>query len=116
MKLTGNAKLLRIFSGEGDTHHHMALHESIVKEARAAGLAGATVLRGILSFGATARLRSTKILDLSSDLPVITEIVDTESKIEGFLPRIQAIFDETGCGGMVTIESVDVIHYLHKKL
>jgi len=115
MKLTGEAKLLRIFSGEGDIHHHMALHESIVKEARAGGLAGATVLRGILSFGATARLRSTKIIDLSSDLPVIIEIVDTESKLDSFLPRLQAIFDESGCGGMVTIEPVQVIHYLHKK-
>ncbi len=115
MTLTGEAKLLRIFSGEGDTHHHLALHESIVKEARTAGLAGATVLRGILSFGATARLRSTKILDLSSDLPVITEIVDAESKIETFLPKLQTIFDESGCGGMVTIEPVQVIHYLHKK-
>lgn len=115
MTLTGEAKLLRIFSGEGDTHHHLALHESIVKEARAAGLAGATVTRGILSFGATTRIRSTKILDLSSDLPVITEIVDSEAKIDAFLPRLQVIFDEAGCGGLVTFETVQVVHYLHKK-
>lgn len=113
--LNGDATLLRIFSGEGDLHHHLALHESIVKEARSAGLAGATVTRGILSFGASARIRSSKILDLSSDLPIITEIVDDEPKINAFLPKLKAIFDESGCGGLVTFEKVHVVHYLHKK-
>src|ERR1035437_4929864 len=74
MELKGEAKLLRIFVGEADKHHHLAMYESIVKEARAAGLAGATAWRGAMSFGASSRIRSIKVLDLSSDLPMIVEI------------------------------------------
>jgi len=115
MELTGQAKLLRIFCGEGDVHRHMALHESIVKEARTAGLAGTTVWRGIMSFGANSRIRSSKVLDLSSDLPIVIEIVDAETKIDAFLPQLQAIFEESGCGGLVTLEKVQIMRYVHKK-
>ena len=113
MELHGEAKLLRIFIGESDKHHHLALYESIVKEARAAGLAGATAWRGAMSFGAASRIRAIKVLDLSSDLPMIVEIVDAEAKINAFLPRLQTLFDESRCGGLVTMEKVQIIKYLH---
>ena len=113
MELKGEAKLLRIFVGEADKHHHLAMYESIVKEARAAGLAGATAWRGAMSFGASSRIRSIKVLDLSSDLPMIVEIVDAEDKINAFLPRLHTLFEESRCGGLVTIEKVQIIKYLY---
>ena len=81
----------------------------------AAGLAGATVSRGILAFGPTSRVRTAKVLDLSADLPVIVEIVDEIEKINLFLPRLHALMAEANSGGLVTIEKVQVIHYLHAK-
>lgn len=115
MELKEDAKLLRIFLGEGDKLGHTALYEEIVSEARQAGLAGATVWRGITGFGATSRLRTTRILDLSSDLPVIVEIADEEQKIDGFLSTLHDLFEESECGGLVTVENVRVIRYLHGK-
>jgi PII-like signaling protein len=115
MELKGEAKLLRVFLGEDDKVGHGALHEVIVKEARAAGLAGTTVLKGILGFGATSRVRTTSILDLSSDLPVIVEIVDVEAKIDAFMPTLNALFEKADSGGLVTIEKVQVLKYLHRK-
>lgn len=113
MELKGTAKLLRIFAGEADKIHHTPLHEMIVREARDLGLAGATVWRGILAFGPTSRIRTTKVLDLSTDLPIIIEVVDTDEKIDAFLPRLHDLFEEADCGGLVTIENVEVIRYLH---
>lgn len=113
MQLTGDAKLLRIFIGEADKHRHTPLYEAIVREARAAGLAGATAWRGVLSFGANSRIRSAKILDLSSDLPLIIEIVDDEARINAFLPRLNALFEEAQCGGLVTMEKVSIIRHVH---
>lgn len=113
MELKGEAKLLRIFFGEADQHHHLSLYECIVKEARSAGLAGATAWRGVMSFGASSRIRSSKIMDLSSDLPMIVEIVDTAEKVDAFLPRLDALFEESGCGGLITMEKVQIIKYLH---
>jgi uncharacterized protein len=115
MELKGQAKLLRIFIGESDKLHHASLYETIVKEARAAKLAGATVFRGILGFGPTSHIRTSKILDLSSDLPVIIEIVDEESKIEGFLSKLSTMFEEADSGGLMTIEKVDIVRYSHGK-
>lgn len=115
MELNGTAKLLRIFIGEADKVQHTPLYEVIVREARKTGLAGATVVRGILAFGPTSRVRTSKVLDLSSDLPIIIEIVDEERKIEAFRPVLQGLFDEAGCGGLVTIEKVEIIRYLHGK-
>jgi uncharacterized protein len=113
MEITGEAKLLRIFIGESDRIKHTALYEIIVREARALALAGATVWRGMLAFGPTSRIRSAKILDLSSDLPIIIEIVDKETRIEQFLPKLHQLFEEAQCGGLVTIEKVQVIRYTH---
>jgi uncharacterized protein len=115
MELKGEAKLLRIFLGEADKVRHAALHEVIVREARAAGLAGATAWRGILGYGPTSRIRTARILDLSTDLPVIVEIVDREDKIDAVLPRLHDLFEAAGCGGLITIEKVQIIKYTHGK-
>ena len=113
MELKGSAKLLRIFIGEADKLHHAPLHEVIVREARAKGLAGATAWRGLMAYGPTSRIRTAKVLDLSTDLPVIIEIVDTEEKINAFLPRLHELFEQAKSGGLVTMEKVEILRYLH---
>jgi len=107
MMLPKNGKLLRVFIGENDRHAGMPLYEWIVRTARENGLAGATVLRGLEGFGAASRLHTAKILRLSSDLPIVVEIVDTEEMIEKFLPIIDAAVTE----GLATIEKVEVHFY-----
>jgi PII-like signaling protein len=104
---TNQGKLLRIFIGESDRHEGKPLFEWIVREARKHGLAGATVLRGLQGFGAHSRLHTTKILRLSSDLPVVIEIVDRAEKIETFLPLIDDAISE----GLATLEKVEVRFY-----
>ena len=115
MELQGQAKLMRILIGEADKIKHKPLYEVIVERARKNGLAGATVLRGILGFGPTSRIRSAKILDLSTDLPIVIEIVDEEGKINSFLPVIHELFDEANSGGLVTMETVTIIKYTHSE-
>ena len=107
MTLPDEGKLLRIFIGESDRHDNMPLFEWIVRKAREEGIAGATVLRGLEGYGAHSRLHTAKILRLSSDLPVIIEIVDTEEKIEAFLPLIDCAIGE----GLATVEKVQVRFY-----
>jgi len=114
MNIEGDAILLRIFIGESDKHDHRALSDVIVQEARAKGLAGATVLRGVTGFGLSARIRSSRLLDLSSDLPVVVEIVDREERLTGFLDRLDELLEESGCGGLVTMEKAQVLRYLHR--
>jgi len=113
MEIKGTAKLLRIIVGESDKVGHTPLYEVIVKEARERHLAGATVWRGILGFGRTARMRTAKLLDLSSDLPMVIEIVDEEDKMDDFIPVLNDLFEKADCGGLVTLEKVEVIHYVH---
>jgi len=116
MKLAGSGKLLRIFLGEMDKLEHKPLYEAIVLKARERGLAGVTVLRGVMGFGARSRvIHTAKILRLSEDLPMVIEIVDTEEKIQAFLPVIEELFDTVGCGGMVTVEKAEIIHYTEGK-
>jgi hypothetical protein len=115
MEIKGQAVLLRVFIGESDKLGHLPLYEAIVKEARAAGLAGATVLKGVLGFGATARIRTTKILDLSADLSLVVEIVDEQAKIEAFLRNLSELFEQADCGGLVTLENIRVVHYVAEK-
>jgi len=115
MEITGQAVLLRIFVGESDKLGHLPLYEAIVKQARDKGLAGATVLKGVLGYGATARIRTTKILDLSSDLSLVIEIVDEEAKVEAFKHTLSELFEKANCGGLVTLENIRVIHYLPQK-
>ena len=115
MEISGQAVLLRVFVGESDKVGHLPLYEAIVKQARDADLAGATVLKGVLGFGATARIRTHKILDLSSDLSLVIEIVDEEEKITAFQAILSDLFERAGCGGLVTLENIRVIHYLPEK-
>lgn len=110
MHLPTESLLLRIFIGESDRHEGHPLYEAIVLKARETGLAGATVLRSPMGFGAASRLHTAKILRLSDDLPIIIEIVDEEAKINAFLPLLDAMMG----GGLVTLEKVRVIHYRHE--
>jgi PII-like signaling protein len=109
MKLPEEGMLLRIFVGESDKHKGKALYEQIVIKARELNLAGATVVRGIMGFGADSRMHSAKILRLSEDLPVIIEIVDTEEKLNTIMPFL----DEAVTEGLITLEKVRVIKYRH---
>lgn len=107
MTIPEDGCLLRIFVGESDRYGHHPLYESIVLKAREQGLAGATVLRGLMGFGKHSILHTAKILRLSEDLPMIIEIVDSREKVESFLP----LLDEMISDGLVTLERVKVIHY-----
>ena len=107
MELPEDALLLRIFIGESDRHGHKPLYEAIVLKARELHMAGATVLRGPMGYGASSRIHTAKIIQLSMDLPFIVEIVDTEEKINSFLP----VLDEMMKGGLVTLEKARVIRY-----
>jgi PII-like signaling protein len=107
MQIPEEGHLLRIFVGESDKVDHRPLYEEIVLKAREQGLAGATVLRGVMGFGKHSLLHTAKILRLSEDMPMIIEIVDSLEKIEKFLP----LLDEIITDGLVTIEQVRVIHY-----
>ncbi len=107
MQIPREAVLLRIFIGESDRWQGRPLHEAIVLKARELHLAGATVLRGPMGFGKSSRLHTAKILRLSTDLPVVIEIVDAAEKIEQFLPALDGMFQ----GGLVTTEKVTVIEY-----
>ncbi|HVU39286.1 MAG TPA: DUF190 domain-containing protein [Opitutales bacterium] len=109
MQLPEKCQLLRVFIGESDRHQGRPLYEAIVLKARETGLAGATVLRSPLGYGATSHLHTAKILRLSGDLPVVVELVDTTEKIAAFLPVLDLMMQ----GGLVTLEDVRVIHYRH---
>jgi len=105
--LPSEGSLLRIFIGESDRHAGMLLYEWIVRQAREHGLAGATVLRGVEGFGARSRVRTAKILELSTDLPIIVEIVDTAEKIDAFVPVIDGAIKD----GIATMERVQIRFY-----
>ena len=107
MNIPEEGYLLRIFVGESDRHGRRPLYEEIVLKAREAGLAGATVLRGVMGFGRHSLIHTTKILRLSEDLPMVVEVVDSREKIDQFLP----VLDELITDGLVTLERVNVIHY-----
>lgn len=107
MKLPREGQLLRVFIGESDRWEGQPLYEAIVQAARRQGLAGATVFKGVEGFGAHSRVHTTRILRLSEDLPVVVEIVDTEEKIQAFLPVLDGMVRE----GLVTVEKATVIFY-----
>jgi uncharacterized protein len=109
MKLSGKAILLRVFVGESDHCGARPLYETIVEEARKLNIAGATVLRGVMGYGATSRIHTAKILRLSEDLPVVIELIDTREKLQPLLPFL----DEHVGEGLVTMEEVEVIQYRH---
>lgn len=106
-----SGKLLRIFIGDADRRHGRPLYEVIVEEARAHGLAGATVLHGLMGYGAHSCLHTAGILRLSTDLPVVIEIIDLPERIEAFLPVVDGLIDD----GLVTIEAAEVLIYRHAK-
>lgn len=107
MNLAGHALRLTVFVGEDDRFNHKPLYHEIVTRARNAGLAGATVLRGCEGYGASSLIHTTRLLDLTEDLPVVVIIVDTEEKIRDFLPQLDGLVTE----GMVILDEVDVLRY-----
>lgn len=107
MELPENCQRLRIYVGESDMWEHRPLYEALVVKAREAGLAGATVFRSPMGFGAHSRIHTAKVLNLSTDLPVVVEIVDEEKKMKTFLEVLEGLLK----GGMATLEEVTVLHY-----
>jgi len=102
--------LLRVYIGESDRWEGKSLHQSLVEEAKRQGLAGATVLQGIMGYGAHSRVHTARLVDISPDLPIVVELVDEEAKIQAFLPTVQAMVRE----GLVTLERVSVLMYRHR--
>jgi len=111
MENNPNAKLLRIFVGESDRMGQQPLYETIVYEAKKQSLSGATVTRGIMGFGANSKLHTAKLFEISSDLPLVIEIVDSEEKIREFTEKVEQLFEESKSGGLITIEKAEVIRY-----
>lgn len=111
MQVPRDAVLLRIFVGENDRLGHKPLYEAIVMRAREVHLAGATVLRGPLGFGHSSRVHTTKLLEMSSDLSYVIEIVDRDEKIQAFLPELDKLMLESCGSGLVTLEHVQVLQY-----
>lgn len=111
MKSESEAKLLRIFVGESSKTDGISLYEKIVIDARAHGLAGATVFKGVMGFGKSSIIHTSKIMRLSEDMPMIIEIVDLAEKIDEFIPIVRAIFENSNSGGLITVEKAGIIHY-----
>ena len=109
MKLEGEGQLLRVFIGESDRWDGKPLYEAIVLKAREMGMAGATVLRGMMGFGADSRLHTAKVLRLSEDLPIVVEIADKQERIDAFLPELDRMVEE----GMITLERIHILAYRH---
>ncbi|MFF7952911.1 DUF190 domain-containing protein [Streptomyces griseorubiginosus] len=107
-RLTGSALRLTVHIGENDTWHHKPLYSEIVHRAHAAGLAGASVFRGIEGFGASSLIHTSRLLSLSEDLPVAVVIVDTETRVRAFLPQLDELVTE----GLVTLDACEVIRYV----
>ncbi|MEU6192615.1 DUF190 domain-containing protein [Streptomyces sp. NPDC047061] len=107
-RLTGRALRLTVYIGEDDTWHHKPLYTEIVHRAHTAGLAGASVFRGIEGFGASSRIHTSRLLSLSEDLPVAVVVVDTEERVRAFLPQLDELVTE----GLVTLDDVEVIRYV----
>jgi hypothetical protein len=110
-RLTGDALRVTIFVGENDTWHHKPLYSQIVHRARAAGLAGASVFRGIEGFGASSLIHTSRLLSLSEDLPVAVVIVDTEERVRAFLPELDELVGE----GLVILDDCEVIRYVGRE-
>ena len=111
MTLDGDATRLTVYLGETDQWHHHPVYTEIVHRAHAAGLAGATVLRGIEGYGRSSRIHTTRILSLSEDLPVVVVIVDTDEKVRAFLPQLDELVSE----GLVVLDRVEVVRYVGRE-
>ncbi|MEO8112279.1 MAG: DUF190 domain-containing protein [Ginsengibacter sp.] len=115
MENNPNAKLLRIFIGESDKAGNQPLYEAIVFEAKKQGLSGATVTRGIMGFGANSKVHTAKLFDISVDMPLVIEIVDTEDNIMAFVKNVEQLFEKANSGGLITLEKAEVIRYRQAK-
>ena len=113
--LNGSHKVLRVFVGETDTWKHRPFYEAVLYQAREQGLAGCTVLKGVMSYGASRLLHTSKLLDISQDMPMVIELIDEEVKIRAFAAQVNEMFEEAGCGGIVTIEAAEVMVYKSRK-
>ncbi len=115
MELTGQSKLLTIYTGEMEKYHHRLMYEAIVYAAKKSGMAGATVTKGIMSFGANSKVRTTKIFALSTDLPVKIEIIDSADMVERFVNVLQKMFNKSNSAGLVTVSDINVVLYKANK-
>ncbi|MBN1251841.1 MAG: DUF190 domain-containing protein [Bacteroidales bacterium] len=115
MSLIDKANLLVVYTGELEKYKHMPLYEAIVYAAKKSGMAGATVSRGIMSYGANSKIHTTKIFALSADLPVKVEIVDVEEKIQKFIEVVKKMFDKSNSAGLITLQDVEVVLYQGNK-
>jgi PII-like signaling protein len=111
MNISEKAGVLRIYVGDSDKIQGRQLSEEIVFEARKAGVAGATVFKGVMSFGASHAIHTMKIFALSSDLPVVIEIIDNIGKLDEFAKRVNELLDQSQKGGLVTFQEIDVVRY-----
>jgi len=114
-QLSADSQLLRIFIGENDKVDHRPLYEALLVAAKREGLAGATVLRGIMAYGASSQIHTAKLIDISQDLPIVVEIVDHHEKIDRFMCTVKALMDRAGCGGLITLEKAQVLYYSRQK-
>lgn len=113
-KLNGHSKLLKVFVGEIDKYDHTPFYEAVLYKAREQNMAGGTVMRGILSYGASSLLHTSKLIDISEDLPIIIELIDTEEKIRAFATVVGEMLEKAGCGGIVAISDAEVVNYKPK--
>lgn len=111
MKINSEGKLLKIFIGESDSYQGNPLYEVIVRTIKERGLSGATVIRGIEGFGANSALRSTRLIDLSNDLPIVIEIIEEEENIQMILPLINQLIEKVNAGALLTLENVQIVKY-----
>jgi PII-like signaling protein len=111
MNLAEDSKLLRIFIGDIDKIGHQPLYEAVLFAARKNGMAGCTVLKGIMSFGASTNVHTVKLIEICDDLPVVVEIVDHDEKINAFVDVVNELMEKANCGGLITIEKVRVLYY-----
>jgi PII-like signaling protein len=115
MDIDSDAALMRIYLQESERHGHKALYESLIEEARGAGLSGATVLRGIRGFGPSSKILSSRVLDLSSDLPIVVQIIDRRERVEAFLERVNVILDEVDSCALVTLDPSRVVRSVDRR-
>jgi uncharacterized protein len=115
MQLLGKALNLRIQCGETDKYESQPLYEAIVYAARKEGMAGATVFRGIMSFGASHSIHTIKIFSLGGDLPILIDITDSEEQVQKFIPVVEEMMEKSGKGGLITTQEVEVHRYLPGK-
>ncbi len=114
-EMLGDTKLLSIYTGDIEKYNHRPLYEAIVYAAKKSNLAGATVLRGVMSFGPSNQVHSTRLFELSSDLPIKIEIIDEKVKIELFIEIVKKMFEKSRSAGLISVQDIKVISYMSNK-